>query len=393
MIWDPIERLLWGVAITLLFLFGILLIKKRLSVDDKTERSLLTGNVGICIGYGLNSVFIYISDFLVPGSFNNFTYQGNYDLIDSTFMLLVKIAWIFLNLGRLVYLFEYERNILNTKYVITISLALFTVLVVILPFETGKGMISIMYIVYSLVLLFINLRLAQKSKDEYRTIQFFVLIGIVLMGSGMIFSSMEMKHLNVLPLFISPMLFLFGCIIFALPSMVDFGQLKKCIKLASFLYFFLILIRIFFLISIVLKGTLTYLVLPNTIGLIFIIYISIHSRIIMKTSHTKQNEENISSMFNIYTRPKRFTEDEVYVSKEKNICLVCKNKLIRYNIYICPECATFYCENCAQTFSNLENACWVCETPFDESKPVRLPKKAEDEITIEDINLKRNKKI
>jgi len=62
--------------------------------------------------------------------------------------------------------------------------------------------------------------------------------------------------------------------------------------------------------------------------------------------------------------------------------LVCKEKLKR-QIYICPECGTFYCSKCSDALNELENMCWVCETPFDDSKPVRLIEKKEDDIIVE----------
>ena len=83
----------------------------------------------------------------------------------------------------------------------------------------------------------------------------------------------------------------------------------------------------------------------------------------------------------IFTKPQKLTEEEVSISKEKKICLVCKGKISRLN-YICPDCNTFYCVKCSKALGNTENACWVCETPFDESKSVKLPEKKE-EIEIE----------
>ena len=35
---------------------------------------------------------------------------------------------------------------------------------------------------------------------------------------------------------------------------------------------------------------------------------------------------------------------------------------------MCPECEVFYCLRCSNTLSNVENACWVCNTPFDDQK-------------------------
>ena len=97
------------------------------------------------------------------------------------------------------------------------------------------------------------------------------------------------------------------------------------------------------------------------------------------------------SLFLISQRTSRLTEEEVSISKEKKICLVCKGKVSGYNIFICPTCDALYCKNCALALETLENACWVCNAPIDPSKPVKreiketelkLPEKAKKKPTI-----------
>ncbi|MFX0211154.1 MAG: tetratricopeptide repeat protein [Candidatus Hodarchaeota archaeon] len=66
----------------------------------------------------------------------------------------------------------------------------------------------------------------------------------------------------------------------------------------------------------------------------------------------------------------QMVEEEVTVHKEKKSCLVCKGEVELFNIYICPECNSIYCNNCAQTLTKLENACWVCNAPIDALKPI-----------------------
>ena len=83
------------------------------------------------------------------------------------------------------------------------------------------------------------------------------------------------------------------------------------------------------------------------------------------------------------------TEEEVSISKEKKVCLVCKGSVRKYDVYIC-DCNTFYCEKCAHALEDLENACWVCGAPIDESKPVK-PFKKEQDREIEDIEIKEKK--
>lgn len=74
-------------------------------------------------------------------------------------------------------------------------------------------------------------------------------------------------------------------------------------------------------------------------------------------------------LFRIRRRPAHITEDEVSISKEKKICLICKNQVSGYNIFICPSCDTFYCQNCAHSLEDQENVCWVCNKPINNSKP------------------------
>ncbi|MFX0034381.1 MAG: tetratricopeptide repeat protein [Candidatus Hermodarchaeota archaeon] len=83
---------------------------------------------------------------------------------------------------------------------------------------------------------------------------------------------------------------------------------------------------------------------------------------------------------------KKFTpqmvEEKVTVHKEIKSCLVCKGEVERFNIYICPKCNSIYCNNCAQTLTNLENACWVCNAPIDALKPIIPIKKEGQELNI-----------
>ena len=76
----------------------------------------------------------------------------------------------------------------------------------------------------------------------------------------------------------------------------------------------------------------------------------------------EQKEAKIS-IYESFARPQKVTEEEVSVSKEKRICLVCKGAIERLN-YVCPECNALYCVRCSEVLSKIENACWACETPF-----------------------------
>jgi len=98
------------------------------------------------------------------------------------------------------------------------------------------------------------------------------------------------------------------------------------------------------------------------------------------------------SLFRLAQKPKLLTEEEITFHKEQKICLVCKSKLGGSNLaFICLGCDALYCEKCVQALSNVENACWVCNKPFDETKSSKPFKDAVEKSDIE-VSKKKKKK-
>jgi hypothetical protein len=77
----------------------------------------------------------------------------------------------------------------------------------------------------------------------------------------------------------------------------------------------------------------------------------------------------------------QISEEEITVSKDKKICLVCRGEVLRF-LFIC-ECGAIYCENCVKALTNLENVCWVCDQPIDDLKP-SITFVEEDKVRIEE---------
>ena len=127
-------------------------------------------------------------------------------------------------------------------------------------------------------------------------------------------------------------------------------------------------------------------------GLIFFYYGLREEPAEPKTKPPKKEFKVEEGLFRLTKRPATITEEEVIFHRERKICLVCKGK-VGGLIFMCIECDALYCENCARTLSNLENACWVCNTPFDESKPSKPFKKDVEEVDIEVIDKTKKKQI
>jgi hypothetical protein len=113
------------------------------------------------------------------------------------------------------------------------------------------------------------------------------------------------------------------------------------------------------------------------IGSIVIIYFSLRESPEKPEKIRPKKEIKVEEgIFRLIERPDVITEEEVSISKERKICLVCKGKVLSFS-FICPECDTFYCENCARAIMDLENVCWACDQPLDASKPFKHYKKQE----------------
>jgi len=82
-------------------------------------------------------------------------------------------------------------------------------------------------------------------------------------------------------------------------------------------------------------------------------------------------------------RMERIAEEEVTVYKDLHSCLVCKGSAGGFNIYVCPKCNSIYCKKCTQAVIELENTCWSCNSPIDETRPLKpLELEKEDEVEI-----------
>ncbi|MHA1148928.1 MAG: right-handed parallel beta-helix repeat-containing protein [Promethearchaeota archaeon] len=66
-------------------------------------------------------------------------------------------------------------------------------------------------------------------------------------------------------------------------------------------------------------------------------------------------------------------ESEMEIKKEKHICVVHKGE-IKGAIYLCPQCSTFYCMNCARTLKINGEKCWSCEAELEIEVPEELMK-------------------
>lgn len=140
-----------------------------------------------------------------------------------------------------------------------------------------------------------------------------------------------------------------------------------------------LLLVVFFVVYAIVPNPILKLTMRiGVIGSIIVIYFSLReSPEKQEKVHPKKEVKVEDGLFRLTKRPDVITEEEVSISKEKKICLVCKGKVLSFS-FICPECETFYCEKCARAMIDLENVCWACDKPLDSSKPFKSYKEQEE---------------
>jgi hypothetical protein len=224
------------------------------------------------------------------------------------------------------------------------------------------------------------------SRIELKPIASLILLGGVLIYLAATLSRKSIKSYNVFPLILAPVYAIIGISILLSPLMVDPDYFLRTPRVWPFLGFLSIFLNFILLIYSWIYGNYYY-VLQTLFIILLVILVSYEMlRAIRQQSLSEigsESKDEHPDVFSLFIKPQKVTEEEVSVSKEKKICLVCKGKVSRYEVYLCPECETIYCHKCAHALEDLENACWVCDTPFDVSKPVKKMEEKEEEITFE----------
>jgi hypothetical protein len=119
---------------------------------------------------------------------------------------------------------------------------------------------------------------------------------------------------------------------------------------------------------------------------IYIIYLGLREEPIKKVINEPKRILKVEGdLFRVYElTPGNITEEEVTLFRDKAICLICRSKIQGFS-FLC-DCRALYCEKCARALIESENACWVCSTAIDSSKPVKCFTKEKEDIVLKKSN-------
>lgn len=68
-------------------------------------------------------------------------------------------------------------------------------------------------------------------------------------------------------------------------------------------------------------------------------------------------------------------EAEMKIEKKKYFCIVHKGPIKEDNIYLCPNCDTFYCVRCARALKEKGEKCWSCDSEITITVPDEVKEK------------------
>ncbi len=384
LLFDPLERALWLLVIVKDAIAGPFFIYRGYKTKIKSERLILYGfGLFLLISFFLGFIALYLNRFFIEGYYINHSYyfDFNENLFFESFLNVYYYVFSFMSyIGMFLFIFLLEKAIKSTKYLLSLVYLMFEVFTII---DINFGIFTSFYAGYVIISIFTWFSI--KSSKRFQLTTVFLIIGINI---GNISSALIATIYNTgLPPSLSPALYLLSGLFVFLPLFVNLDVLIKsrtsiqwilliisnCImQIFMLFYMFLLPIHI---------GVIGWFYTPN-----FLIPIIIGIKQLNKDRKVKKLEipkelevrkDEFQEIVKIFTKRRKLTEEEVTVSKEKQICIVCKNEILKAN-YICPECKTFYCLKCSIALTESENACWVCDTPFDASKPSK-PSKEEVE--------------
>ena len=390
MIWNVYELFLWGFATALLIICSIQYLNKASKTDIVNEKLIALSYSSVWFGIALFVIFILLSDLQIQGTYENQTFYGNYKNVNLIYEILIRIANISVYLSFSFFFYAYDRISKRSKYFFTILNTIAIIIMIILPFTLLIEFLNYYIIVFAMTFMYILFKYSKWASIELKAVSSFILFGSLLILMGLLLGSYITKSINVIPLGIAPILLISGTLINLAPTVINpkffsrginywkwYAMITFTIPCALLIYF------IFY------KFPLAYIIVWICI-ILFVVYYDYYTISTIKTQKIFDSKEEQRDVLRAFTKPQKITEEEVSISKEKKICLVCKGKVFRNNIYLCPECSTFYCSKCSEALSDLENACWVCEVPFDESKPVNLLEKKEEDVIVKGVDQKKN---
>ncbi|TKJ19052.1 MAG: hypothetical protein CEE43_16425 [Promethearchaeota archaeon Loki_b32] len=227
MIWDPLERFLWGIAITITIMCGIYFVHIGRKREVFKERIIMLGLASLPLGFAFSLLFTYFQGFQVWGTYHvdRNIFCGDYDDIGSLYNFYGILSYISFGLGGLFFVLTFDI-IKRTRFLLTIIATVPIVLVIFFfsidEMETVKSIFNV-YLILELVFFvpLVLFRYTKWSSFEFKAVSSFLFFGFILFMISLLFAKSLHRKLDVYPLFLGPLLLIAGCCIMIIPIIID----------------------------------------------------------------------------------------------------------------------------------------------------------------------------
>lgn len=308
--------------------------------------------------------------------------MGTFENPSLIHQILIKIAYISLLCEFMTFSYTYAKILKKSAFIIVTLNIVIICIIIILPYELAVFDVVLYVLVidsfYFYHTVFVIMR---KSQKNLRAGTLFILFGSSLMGQFQAWMTPSILIIGITPTTFFIVWWIIGIFLCLIPNIIDPESISREIK--SWYIYCILLIGLWAFISVAVSliGKRVDTTIMGFAGLgLTILECSITLNHIKKEDLTKGEEE--IALGGVFARPKRITEQEVTLYRDQAVCLVCKGKVAEFS-YICRNCKALYCQKCVRAIIEMENACWACDTALDESKPVKIQKKAETQVEIE----------
>ena len=385
-IFDPFNRFIWPIIITLLVIEGIYLIQKGLKNSSRSEKLIMVGYSFIFISFAISRILEYFSGYFLAGYYNNHTYISNIHNsaeIYGHLNFLSKIIWF---MGIFLFFLIFDMVIQRTKFLPTIFNIFFFILIL---FEQTLFWLLLGLDICLFFILFVLF--SKEASIKFQNITAFILIAFILFWLSSFIESKLVKQLGLVsPSY--PMLLAFVGVLISF-SVIMLADSFLILSLLLVFPFFISIFNYNLHFEIFISFSIGFGIFLSMIIFSFTRLIRYLKALELEEELVKKSEESHDLITAITTlKPKKMTEEEITFYKEQKLCLVCKGKIIGFT-YICINCEAMYCGKCAKALIQIENSCWACDSPLDKSKPIKKCEKVpSEEIFLEEDHHKNSHK-
>ncbi|MFX0046684.1 MAG: sensor histidine kinase [Candidatus Hermodarchaeota archaeon] len=230
MIWDPIERILWGCALTIAIMCGIYFIHIARKRDVFNERIIMLGLASLPLAFAFSLIFTSIQVLQIPVVFSDNIYCGVYE-DNPGYEFFGKLSYVSFGVGGMFFVLAFEIIIKRTKYLLTTTFIIIIVIVFI-PDTYNITRSVFNYLLLPALIFFVPLVLylyTKWSHLEFKAVSSFLLFGFILFMISLILAERAHKKLDFYPLILSPLLLILGCGIILLPIVINPKRISRAL--------------------------------------------------------------------------------------------------------------------------------------------------------------------